>query len=186
MINLNFNPFPILETERLRLRAITVDDKNEMFALRSDKEIMQYIARPLTKTVEETVEFIKSINENIEKQEYINWAIALKSNNKLIGTVGFYRVQKENCRAEVGYMLHTNFHKQGIMQELMPVVLEYGFKQIKLHSIEAVIDPRNKASENVLLKQGFVKEAHFKENFFFDGEFLDSVHYSLITPPDIQ
>lgn len=180
MISLNFNPFPILETERLHLRAITVEDKHEMFSLRSDKQIMQYIPRPLTKTVEETVEFIKSINENIEKQEYINWAIALKSDNKLIGTVGFYRVQKENYRAEVGYMLHTNFHKQGVIQELMPVVLNYGFKEMKLHSIEAVIDPRNKASENVLIKQGFVKEAHFKENFFFDGEFLDSVHYSLL------
>jgi RimJ/RimL family protein N-acetyltransferase len=180
MISLNFNPFPALETERLRLRAITIDDKHEMFALRSDKQIMQYIARPLTKTLEETVEFIKSINENIEKQEYINWGIVLKTDNKLIGTVGFYRVQKENYRAEVGYMLHTNSHKQGIMQELMPIILDYGFKQMKLHSIEAVIDPRNKASENVLLKQGFVKEAHFKENFFFDGEFLDSVHYSLL------
>ena len=180
MLNLNFNPFPLLETDRLCLRAITVDDKNEMFALRSDKHIMQYIARPLIKTVEETVEFIKSINENIEKQEYINWAIALKSDDKLIGTVGFYRVQKENYRAEVGYMLHTNYHKQGIMQEVMPVVLDYGFKRMKLHSIEAVIDPRNKPSEGVLIKQGFVKEAHFKENFFFDGEFLDSVHYSLL------
>jgi ribosomal-protein-alanine N-acetyltransferase len=180
MLNLNFNPFPLLETDRLCLRAITVDDKNEMFALRSDKHIMQYIARPLIKTVEETVEFIKSINENIEKQEYINWGIALKSDDKLIGTVGFYRVQKENYRAEVGYMLHTNYHKQGIMQEVMPVVLDYGFKRMKLHSIEAVIDPRNKPSEGVLIKQGFVKEAHFKENFFFDGEFLDSVHYSLL------
>ena len=186
MISLNFNPFPVIETNRLHLRAITVDDKNEMFTLRSDKEIMKYIARPLMKTVEETVEFIKSINENIEKQEYINWGITLKSDNKLIGTVGFYRVQKENYRAEVGYMLHTNYHKQGIMQELMPVVLDYGFKQMKLHSIEAVIDPRNKASKNVLIKQGFAKEAHFKENFFFDGEFLDSVHYSLIIPSGIK
>jgi ribosomal-protein-alanine N-acetyltransferase len=180
MISLNFNPFPMLETERLHLRKITEDDKHEMFALRSDKQIMQYIARPIMKTVEETVEFIKSINDSIEKQEYINWGIALKSNNTLIGTVGFYRMAKEHYRAEVGYMLHTKFHKQGIMQEVMPVVLNYGFKQMKLHSIEAVIDPRNKASENVLVKQGFVKEAHFKENFFFDGEFLDSVHYSLL------
>src|ERR1700756_3046068 len=152
MISLNFSPFPLLETERLYLRAITEDDKHEMFALRSDKQIMQYIARPLMTTIEEITEFIKSINSSIEKQEYINWGIALKNNNKLIGTVGFYRMAKENYRAEVGYMLHTNFHKQGIMQELMPVVLEYGFKQMNLHSIEAVIDPRNKDSENVLLK----------------------------------
>lgn len=180
MIELNFTPFPNLETERLYLRRIIEEDKNEMFALRSDKNIMQFIARPLMKTVEEVVTFINSINESIEKKEYINWGLALKSNNKLIGTIGFYRLKKEDYRAEVGYMLHTSFQKQGIMQEVMPVVLDFGFKQMKLHSIEAVIDPRNKASENVLLKQGFVKEAHFKENLFFNGEFLDSAHYSLL------
>ena len=49
---------------------------------------------------------------------------------------------------------------------------------MKLHSIEAVIDPRNSASEKVLQKNGFIKEAHLKENEFFEGEFIDSVIYS--------
>jgi ribosomal-protein-alanine N-acetyltransferase len=47
-----------------------------------------------------------------------------------------------------------------------------------LHSTEAIIDPKNKASERVLEKAGFIKEAHFKENEFFDGKFIDSVVYS--------
>ncbi len=106
--------------------------------------------------------------------------MALKSTNKVIGVIGFYRMQKENYRAEVGYMLHTDFHKQGMMKEAIDVVIAYGFTQMKLHSIEAVIDPRNTASENVLIRSGFVKEAHFKENFLHQGEFLDSVHYSLL------
>ncbi|MGY0034483.1 GNAT family N-acetyltransferase [Pedobacter sp. NJ-S-72] len=50
----------------------------------------------------------------------------------------------------------------------------------KFHSLEAVIDPDNYASEKVLIKHGFVKEGHFKENSFFDGKFLDAVIYSLI------
>ncbi len=180
MLTVNFNPFPILETERLCLRQIYEDDKKEIFALRSDKDIMQYVPRPLMKTLDEAVVFIKMINENIDKQEFINWGITFKSNNKLIGVIGFYRMQKENYRAEVGYMLHADFHKKGIMQEALDVVIEYGFKQMKLHSIEAVIDPRNTASENVLIRSNFVKEAHFRENFLHQGEFLDSAHYSLL------
>ena len=141
---------------------------------------MRYIAKPLMKTLCDAEAHIKMIEEGIQKHEYINWAITLKEEDTLIGILGFYSMAKEHYRAEVGYMLHTNFHKQGIIKEAMPVVLEYGFRQMKLHSIEAVIDPRNTASENVLIRSGFVKEAHFKENFFYEGGFLDSVHYSLL------
>jgi ribosomal-protein-alanine N-acetyltransferase len=181
MISLNFNPFPLLETERLFLRNITEDDTREMFFLRSDAEVMKYIARPLHKNMEETVVFIKNIHESHEKQDLINWAIALKSDNILIGTIGYYRMQKEHDRAEVGYMLHPDFRKKGIMQEALTAIIEYGFTQMNLHSIEAVIDPRNKASETILVRNNFVKEAHFKENYFFDGAYLDSAHYSLLT-----
>jgi ribosomal-protein-alanine N-acetyltransferase len=182
MLSFNFNPFPLLETERLYLREISDKDQNEVLAIRSDKQIMQYIPRPLIKTTDEAVAFIKTITDGIEKNELVNWAIALKTDNKLIGMIGFYRMQPENHRAEVGYILHTNFQKKGIMQEAITCVIDYGFTQIKLHTIEGVIDPRNTASENVLLKNSFVKEAHFRENFLYQGEFLDSVHYSLLNP----
>jgi len=64
-------------------------------------------------------------------------------------------------------------------------VMKYGFNEMNLHSMEAVIDPRNSASERVLIKNGFVKEGHFKENEFFNGEFLDSVIYSKIKKADL-
>jgi len=181
MITLNVNPFPVLETERLILRNITEDDVHEMFVLRSSPEMMKYIARPLHKNEEETLVFIKNIHEGLAKLDFINWAIALKTDNKLIGTIGFYRMQNEHDRAEVGYMLHTDLQKKGIMQEALETVIKYGFTQMNLHSIEAVIDPRNKDSENILLRNNFIKEAHFKENYFFDGQYLDSAHYSLLT-----
>ena len=180
MLELNFNPFPILETERLRLRRVEPKDVKEVFALRSDKEVMRYIAKPLMKTLSDAEAHIKMIEEGIQKHEYINWAITLKGEDTLIGILGFYRMAKEHYRTEVGYMLDGKFHKQGIMQEAIKVVLAYGFNEMKAHSITAVIDPRNTASENILLKNNFVKEAHFKEDYFFNGEFLDSVHYSLL------
>ena len=179
MTELNFDPFPELETERLRLREVNVDDKKEVFQLRSDKDIMKFIPRPLVKNVEEAIEFIRTIEEGIKKKEFINWAITLKGNDKLIGIIGFYRMAIDHNRAEVGYILQGDFQKKGIMREALLEVINYGFNKMKLHTIEAVIDPRNAASENILVKSNFTKEAHFRENFFYEGEYLDSVHYTL-------
>jgi [ribosomal protein S5]-alanine N-acetyltransferase len=179
MTELNFNPFPELETERLRLREVNVDDKKEVFQLRSDKNIMKFIPRPLVKNEEEAIEFIGTIVQGIIKRELINWAITLKDDNKLIGIIGFYRIAPDNNRAEVGYILSADFHKKGIMREALLEIINYGFNKMKLHTIEAVIDPRNAASENILIKSNFTKEAHFRENFFYEGEYLDSVHYTL-------
>jgi ribosomal-protein-alanine N-acetyltransferase len=75
-------------------------------------------------------------------------------------------------------MLLPEIHGKGIASEAVGIVVGFGFNEMKLHSIEAVIDPRNSASEKVLQKNGFVKEGHFKENEFFEGEFIDSVIYS--------
>jgi ribosomal-protein-alanine N-acetyltransferase len=94
--------------------------------------------------------------------------------------IGFYRMKPENYRAEVGYILSADFHGQGVITEALERVIQFGFEEMKLNSIEAVIDPENFGSEKVLLKNNFVKEGHFKEHAFFEGKFLDSVFYSLL------
>lgn len=180
MIDINFTPFPNLETERLHLRRVVNDDVNEIFALRSDKETMKYIPRPLAKTKEDALEHIALIDSKIENNEGINWAITLKNDPKLIGLIGHYRIKPEHYRAEIGYMLLPEYQGKGIITEAIKEVVKYGFKTMKLHSIEAVIDPENLISEKVLLKNGFVKEAHLKENECFEGRFLDTVIYSIL------
>lgn len=180
MLEFNFTPFPNLETKRLCLRRMHPSDVNEIQALRSDPEIMRYIPRPLIKTKEEALEFIETMDANINANSLINWAITTKENDLLIGMIGFYRMKPEDYRSEVGYILSANFHGQGIITEALERVIEFGFDEMKLNSIEAVIDPKNSGSEKVLLKNNFVKEGHFKEHIFFEGEFLDSVFYSLL------
>ena len=180
MLNINFIPFPILETERLQLRRLVNEDFNEISALRSNKEIMKYIPRPLAKTKEEALEHIATINSRIESNEGINWAITLKNESKLIGIIGHYRLKPEHYRAEIGYMLLPEYHGKGIITEAIKEVVNYGFETMKLHSIEALIDPRNFASEKVLQKNGFIKEAHFIENEYYEGQFLDTVVYSIL------
>jgi ribosomal-protein-alanine N-acetyltransferase len=183
MININFSPFQNLETERLLLRRVVNEDVNEIFALRSDQEVMKYIPRPLVKTEEEALAHIAMIDEKIDSNEGINWAITLKDNPKLIGIIGHYRIRPEHFRAEIGYMILPEYQGKGIISEAIKEVINYGFEVMKLHSIEAIIDPENFASEKVLQKSGFVKEAHLKENEYYEGRFLDTVIYSILNQP---
>ncbi|CAM2989100.1 ribosomal-protein-alanine N-acetyltransferase [Flavobacterium succinicans] len=180
MLTINFSPFPNLETERLILRRVSTDDINEIFALRSNPETMKYIPRPLVTNEEEALAHFKMIDDKIETNEGINWAITLKGNNTMIGLIGHYRIKPEHYRAEVGYMILPEYHGKGITTEAVQCVVDYGFTRMKLHSIEGVIDPENEASQKVLQKCGFVKEAHFKENEYFDGKFIDAVVYSIL------
>ena len=87
-------------------------------------------------------------------------------------------MKKEHYRAEIGYVLNPAFWKKGIMKEAILAVLGYGFDVMHLHSIEANINPGNAASAGVLEATGFIKEAYFKEDFFFDGTFRDTIIYS--------
>ncbi len=70
------------------------------------------------------------------------------------------------------------------MQEVLSVVINYGFKEMKLHTIEADVDPRNVSSIRLLERNKFVREGYFKENYFFGGKFYDTVVYSLVAPID--
>lgn len=180
MLTINFNPFPNLETERLLLRRVDSNDIKEIFALRSNPETMKYIPRPLVKTDEEALAHIAMIDGKIDSNEGINWAITLKNNPKLIGIIGHYMIKPEHYRAEIGYMLLPEYHGKGIVSEAVKEVVKYGFEVMKLHSIEAVLDHENYGSAKVLEKNGFVKEAHLKENSFFEGRFLDTLIYSIL------
>ena len=182
MLTLQFTPFPELATERLVLRQLRVSDAEEMRYIRSSPELMRYIPRPLAQSLDDAVRLIEMYNGFLEKNEGINWAITEKGKDVLIGAAGFVHFKPEDHRGEVGYLLHDAFHNKGIITEALQAILDYGFHTLKLHSVEAVIDPENIASERVLQKLQFVKEAHFRESGLYEGRWLDAVVYSLLTP----
>lgn len=182
MLQLNFSPFPVLFTERLQLRAVIAADAKEIFFLRSDKQVLRYLDKQPAKSVEEAVEFIERIQKDLQNGDGILWGIALKDNPAIIGSIGFWRMEKEHYRAEIGYGMYPNFQGKGIMTEAMIPVLKFGFEKMKLHSVAANVNPGNAASIKLLKKNKFVQEGYFKENFFYNGQFLDSVILSLINP----
>jgi len=152
MVLIDFPSFPVIETERLFLRQITTDDVNDIFAFRSNKTAMQYISRPLAATKEDALQLIKLMSDFYATGKGISWGICLKSINKVVGTIGFVHIDKNNFRAEIGYMLHPSLQKQGIMQEAMQPIIDLGFNVMQLHSIEANVHPENIASKIFYLK----------------------------------
>ncbi len=182
MLDLLFDPFPVLETKRIWLRKVSMKDAADIYAIRRDPETMKYISRPLLSSISEAQNLIGTFQEGIRSKENIIWGISLKTSPGLIGTMGFRSIDKENMRAEIGYILSPRARGQGYAVEAIASIINYGFQQMGLHSIEARVDARNIESSNLLLKQQFVKEAHFKDYIYFDGAFRDTEVYSLQAP----
>jgi len=180
-IELNFEPFPVLESDRLVFKKLANTDVDGIFALRSSEKAMKFIPRPILSNKEQALELIELMNTNIDLNKTINWAVFLKENPTIfIGYLGHYKIDIENYRSEIGYMILPKFEGKGYATEAVKTIVKYGFEQLHLHSIEAVIDPENFASERVLQRCGFVKEAHILENEYYEGKFWDTVIYSLL------
>jgi ribosomal-protein-alanine N-acetyltransferase len=181
MVNTDFSIFPILYTPRLILKELTSKDADVLFEMRSNPDIMKYVDRPIPQSIQEIYELIEKMMVMKSKGEGISWGIFKKENpDQNIGNIGLFRIIHEHYRAEIGYMLNSSQQQQGIMFEAIQKVTAFGFDSMKLHSIEANINPENMASKKLLEKAGFTKEAHFKENYFFNGRFIDSAIYSLL------
>ena len=155
MLNETFTPFPILTTERLTLRQLVINDEKEIFTLRSDSEINKYLDRQISNTIDDARNFINKVNENINKNNSLYWAITLSDQNILVGTICLFGFSDENYKCEIGYELLTNFQRQGIMKEAAEKVIDYAFNTINVKKIEAVLHRDNQSSIKLLEKLSF-------------------------------
>jgi len=117
---------------------------------------------------------------NFDNKKGINWILKLKDSREAIGYMGLWRIDKKNNRGEIGYALKKKHWNKGLATEAAKCIINYGFDSIKLHTIMANTNPLNTASQSLLIKLGFIKEAHFRQDYYFDGEYLDSAIYGLI------
>jgi [ribosomal protein S5]-alanine N-acetyltransferase len=180
MLTISFQPFPLLNSPRLLLREINMLDSAALYYLRSNAELMRYVHRPLFKHLDEVTPFLQIITQRHQANEDIMWAICLRENPEaLIGTIGFWRMEKEHHRAEIGYMLSDKHQNKGIMKEALQTILAYGFNVMKLNTAEAQVNPDNESSWHLLEKVGFIREAFFKENFLWQETFHDTFVYSM-------
>lgn len=131
-------------------------------------------------SLEESERFLNYTLRTYQEGEGINWAITLNGSDDMIGYVGFWRIDKNHYRGELGYALHKQFWNTGIMTEAVNESLKFAFKNMKLNSIEANVNPLNTRSIELLRKCGFKKEGYFRENYYFNGKFIDTVTFSMI------
>lgn len=175
-----FSKFPILRTDRCVLRGFVDDDASALFSIRGDSQIMFYMDSDLHKDQQDSLELIRKMRVDYKSQLGINWAIESLEDQRVIGYIGFWKIDKKNARGEIGYALHSDHWGKGLMSEELLQIVLFGFDELGLHSIEANTNESNFASQALLEKIGFNKEAHFRENYYYNGQYLDSVIYGLL------
>lgn len=178
MLTPSFIPFPTLETERLTLRQIEESDASEIFFLRSDPVVLKYLDRAPATSIEEAIGHIRKSRADEALGDCVTWGLVPKGDSRVIGTICIWHIRKQHYRAEVGYVLRPEYHGRGYMNETMTAVLAYGFRKMKLHSMDAIVNPANTDSIRLLERHGFVREGYFREDYFWDGRFLDTAVYS--------
>ena len=174
--------FPTLSTSRLVLRELTLDDAEFWKRTFSDPEVIELTAYEPPKDLEAAkAEVLRYAIRPFRMGRGIRWGIALREDPNLIGTLGYHEwVREGGHHARVGYELLAEYRSRGFMTEAMTAILDYGFDAMKLHRVEAQIEPINLPSIRLAERLGFRRDGILRENTFFRGRFIDDAVYSLL------
>jgi len=153
----NPHKFCSLDTERLKLRALKITDNKQVAAIRSDPEVNRYLARQLCLNIYEAEAFIKKIEAGVKNGDSYYWAICLKDENILVGTICLWHIDQENAQAELGYELFPALQGKGIMSEALEKVIGFAFGTLQLKKMVAITHRNNERSTRLLKKFGFVE-----------------------------
>jgi [ribosomal protein S5]-alanine N-acetyltransferase len=172
--------YPVIETERLVLRQITRDDAEDIFKYLSDENVMKYYGLEPFKSTDEALKEIEWYQSTFEENSGIRWGITIKGQGKVIGSCGFLNMVQQHHRSEIGFELSEDFWGQGIASEALAAVIMFGFEQLNLQRIQALIEPPNVPSQKLVEKNGFIKEGLLRNFEFTGGKFDDLYMYSLL------
>ena len=163
-----------LQTERLLLRRFGIEDAEEFYRnVTSDSKVNKFLTWSLHKSVEETRELLTGWVERYENPERYCWAIVLKENEQLIGTIAAPTIKNRTETAEVTYCIGSAWWGLGIVTEALSEVIRYLFEEIQVNRIEAGYDANNPASGRVLekvrmQKEGILRKAGRNNQGLFD------------------
>lgn len=168
-----------LETKRLYLKAVTPKYINHLFESHTKAEIISILE------IDETgFDRYQNMFENgMETYQisFLYFFLIEKESMQIIGECGFHTWNKKHSRAELFYSLKSDSYKRkGLMTEAIPVILKYGFEQMALHRVEALIAAWNEPSLKLIYKNGFVREGIMREDYFENGRHEDSICFSLL------
>ncbi|MCW4011562.1 MAG: GNAT family N-acetyltransferase, partial [Candidatus Bathyarchaeota archaeon] len=155
-------------------------DIQPVFDIHTDPDVMRYYGVKPYASLDKSKEHLDWLAKLHREEIGLRWIITLKERDQYIGDVGFYDWEKKHRRAEIGYILGKQYWGKGIMTEAIKAALDYGFNEMNLNRIQALIDPRNDASKKVAEKHGFKYEGTFRDYEYEYGDFIDLNMYSVL------
>lgn len=169
--------FPVLLTERLRLRPLRVDDADALHPAFADEDLMRWWSSGSHKSVAETREYVA---QNCEGERWQTWAITTIQDDVALGWVVFIHSEDRPNVREIGYILNHSAWGAGIAREAVGRVILYGFEEIGLRRIYADVDPENMSSIKLLKVLGFQQEAHLRQESETHIGIRDSLIFGLL------
>jgi RimJ/RimL family protein N-acetyltransferase len=172
---------PTLSAPRLRLRALTPADADDVFAVFADPLVMRYWSSPPMTSPDQAAGYIGQICDWFASRGGLQWGIALAAeDDRIIGTVTLCAFALAHRRCELGYALGADHWGQGYAGEALRRVLDFAFDDLDLARIEADVDPRNDASIRLLERLGFQREGLLRGRWRVGGEVQDALIYGLL------
>lgn len=172
----------ILIAERIKLRLIASADLQSIHELYSLPETDEFNALGIPKNIEETEAVIKpwiTEHKRIKIRNY-TFTIEQKRDNKFIGLFGLKLGSEKYRRGEVWYKIHSDYWHRGFATEAVNLILDYGFKTLKLHRIEAGCAVDNIGSIKVLEKVGMHREGRGRQTLPLKSGWSDNFEYSIL------
>lgn len=166
-----FSRIPILDTERLILRRMKVDDAEDMFDYARRADVTKYLIWECHADVGYTREYLQFVQKQYEEGEFYDWAIIDRASGRMIGTCGFTSFDDDNNSAEIGYVLNPDFRGRGLMPEAINEILKFGFLRLNLNRIEAKYMEGNDASRRVMEKCGMSFEGTHRSSMYIKGSY---------------
>ena len=171
---------PTIEAGRVRLRRLEENDVDALYEIFSDPEVMRYWSRPPMTGRNEAEQLLAEIGESFRSRALYQWGVALGDTNRVIGTCTLFHLDAANRRAEIGYALNRGYWGRGYGHEAIGALIDYAFRTLGLHRLEADVDPRNVASVRALERLGFMKEGYLRERWHVGGEIQDALFFGLL------
>ena len=151
------------ETGRLLLRQLRNSDAVTISALRSDDEVNAYIDRPKELGPDNALAFIEKMREKVNSKQCFYWAVCLKGEKELAGTVCLFNFSHENTCAELGYELNPDYQGKGIADEAVKQVISFAFKEAGFKKLEACIHRFNIKSVKLAERNNFIVDTSHRD-----------------------
>lgn len=170
-----------INTTRLLLRPIQMDDAASIFQYRSNAQVNQYQGW-IPKTICDVHDFInKKVSPEINQPDtWFQFVILKKDDNELIGDIGVHFLDSDNSQVELGCTLNLKYHGKGFAFEAIKAMINYLFDELGKRRIIASIDSRNHPSIRLIERLGFRKKAHIKESPTQNNACADDLIYAIL------